>query len=155
MAKMLLSHQRCAYFRMSYLMFMMTHYNPGPGPAVGAMAVPAAGSASPGPPRALSERSAAASSDSGFGWQKTGSGEHASAAVPSLHSRNGALASARCIFRYIIASHHFETVISNVHLIFKKIGSAEHAPAALVKLLSRNRALAPARRTFLYVIKMA
>ena len=113
----------------------------------------AAGWASPGLPRAVSERSAAASSDPRFDKQIKGSGEHASAALPRLHSRNGALAPAWCIFRYIIASDQFEPFILNLHFTCTTAGSAGHAPAALAKLLWRNRALAVARRTFLYVIK--
>ena len=70
-----------------------------------------AGWASLGLLRVLSERSAAASSDYRFDWQKMGSGKHVSTAFPRLHSRNVSLASARCIFRYVIVSHQFEPFV--------------------------------------------
>ena len=106
----------------------------------------------PGPPEApLSERSVVASMDSRFDWQKGGPGSMSRGF--SEATLEMALASARCIFRYIIASHQFEPFILNLHFTNEKIGSAEHAPAALAKLLSRNRVPATALRTFLYVIK--
>ena len=59
------------------------------------LSVLAAGWASLGLPRVLSEQSAATSSDSRFDREKMGSWEHALAALPRLHSRNGVAASVR------------------------------------------------------------
>ena len=81
-----------------------------------------------------------------------GSGEHASRALWELQSRNGALASARYIFLYIITSADFVAMCIKSSIYLSKLGSGGHCPEGVRVVYGKKGAFAPALCIFLHVV---